>query len=115
MSSRMIFKASQIKAYVSDHTDPGAFICLLYDHPFQKKISPRSYNSDHFSLNIYFAIYKYTLFLRIMYLYCVYPEISESPNYLKRAEAIVFLIIFNDILHHVRIYDVIGSYHSPKA
>jgi len=49
-----------------------------------------------------------------MYVYCVYPAMSESPkqmpNCLKRAETIVVLIVFNSVLCHVCTYSGTVSY-----
>ena len=49
-----------------------------------------------------------------MYIYCVYPAISKNPKQLlhclKRAETIIFLIVFNGVLcdlhaHTITIFD----------
>ena len=57
---------------------------------------------------------KLILYLKTLYIYCIYPAISKSPNHpsncLKITETNIILIVFNDVICDVSDYTVTFSF-----
>ena len=75
---------------------------------FQKQVEKQTFG-------LFRSECKLILHLPTMYLYCIYLAMprkvqKQIQNYLKRAETIVILIVFNDVPSDVRTYILLPSF-----